>query len=193
MTKTYAFYWFDHIYSRIIPATILIDTNTLMKTSWYKEPWAWLVFTLPFTAVVAGIATYIIANTNPDSLVVGDYYKKGKAINLELTKVKQAQKLGMRFSLQLANNELIIKPTGIDKIFPVLNLNFYHPTLADKDFYLALTPDGNGYFRHTFDEPVKGKWLLTITPFENHWKIQNTITLPQSEFIDMIPNPREAN
>jgi len=164
-----------------------------MKTSWYKEPWAWLVFTLPFTAVVAGIATYIIANTNPDTLVVGDYYKKGKAINLELTKIKQAQKLGMRFSLQLANNELIIKPTGIDKVFPVLNLNFYHPTLAERDFYLALTPDGNGYFRHTFEEAVNGKWLLTITPFENHWKIQNTITLPQSEFIDLIPNPREAN
>ena len=54
-----------------------------MKTSWYQEPWAWLVFILPFTAVVAGIATFIIANTNPDTLVVGDYYKKGKAINLE--------------------------------------------------------------------------------------------------------------
>ena len=27
-----------------------------MKTPWYKEPWAWLVFILPFTAVVAGIA-----------------------------------------------------------------------------------------------------------------------------------------
>ncbi|MFQ3195727.1 MAG: hypothetical protein ACI9N3_002568, partial [Colwellia sp.] len=26
-----------------------------------------------------------------------------------------------------------------------------------------------------------------------HWKIQNTITLPQSEFIDIIPNIREAN
>jgi hypothetical protein len=164
-----------------------------MKTSWYTEPWAWLVFILPFTAVVAGITTYIIANTNPDTLVVGDYYKKGKAINLELSKVKQAQKLGMRFSLKLENNELIIKPTGIEKVFPVLNLNFYHPTLEDRDFYLALTADGNGHFRHIFDEPVKGKWRLTITPFENHWKIQNTITLPQSEFIDIIPDPREAN
>jgi hypothetical protein len=172
---------------------IFIRLNTYMKTSWYKEPWAWLVFILPFTAVVAGITTYIIANTDPDTLVVGDYYKKGKAINLELTKVKQAQKLGMRFALKLTNNELVIKPTGIDKIFPVLNLNFYHPTLADKDFYLALTPDGNGHFRHIFDDEVKGKWRLTITPFENHWKIQNTITLPQSEFIDIIPDPREAN
>ena len=164
-----------------------------MTTYCYKEAWAWFVFILPATAVVAGITTYFIANHNPDPLVVGDYYKKGKAINLQLSKIKHAQKLGMRFSLKLAKNELVIKPTGIEKVFPVLNLNFYHPTLAEQDFYLALTADGNGNFRHVFDEAVKGKWRLTITPFENHWKIQDTITLPQSEFIDIIPNPKEAN
>ena len=65
-----------------------------MHTPWYKEPWAYLVFILPLSAVIAGISTYIIANTNPDTLVVGDYYKKGKSINLEVGKVKMAQKLG---------------------------------------------------------------------------------------------------
>lgn len=163
-----------------------------MKTSWYREPWAWLVFILPFTAVVAGIKTYIIANTNPDPFVVGEYYKTGKAINLQVAKVKQAQKLGMRFSLQLSNNELVIKPTGIEKVFPLLNVDFYHPTLEDKDFYLALTPDGNGYFRHKFDNSIAGKWKITITPFEDSWKIQDTISLPQANFIDIIPDPTKA-
>jgi len=163
-----------------------------MKTSWYKEPWAWFVFILPFTAVVAGITTYIIANADPDPLVVGDYYKKGKAINMEVGNVKHAQKLGIRFALKLTDNELVIKPTGIEKVFPLLNINFYHPTLEDKDFYLALTPDGNGYFRKTFDQPVEGKWKITITPFESHWKIQNTIYLPQPNYIDIIPSPTEA-
>jgi hypothetical protein len=72
-----------------------------MITPWYKEPWAWFVFILPFTAVVAGISTYIIANNDPDPLVIGEYYKKGKAINLQLAKVKNAQKLGMKFDLKL--------------------------------------------------------------------------------------------
>lgn len=163
-----------------------------MKTSWYREPIAWLVFILPFTAVVAGIATYIIANTDPDDLVVGDYYKKGKSINLEVSKVKMAQKLGMKFALQLANNELIIKPTGIEKIFPLLNVSFFHPTLKEKDFYLALTPDGNGYFRHTFDSKISGKWKITLSSFEGNWKIHNTIGLPQQDFIDLIPDPTKA-
>lgn len=164
-----------------------------MKTSWYKEPWAWLVFILPFTAVVAGIATVIIANTNPDTLVAGDYYKKGKAINLELSKVRHAQKLGMRFGLKVVDNQLIIKPTGIEKEFPLLNVNFFHPTLADRDFYLALTADGNGNFTHHLDNNIKGKWQVTLSSFENDWKIQSVITLPQSEFIDISPNVSEAN
>jgi len=163
-----------------------------MKTSWYREPWAWLVFILPFTAVVAGIATYIIANTDADTLVVGDYYKKGKSINLEVGKVKTAQKLGMRFALKLTKNELIIKPTGIEKVFPLLNVYFFHPTLEAQDFYLSMTPDGNGHFRHQFDKPVAGKWKITLTSFEGHWKIQDTISLPQDEFIDLTPDPTKA-
>lgn len=167
-----------------------------MKTSWYREPWAWLVFILPFTAVVAGITTYIIANTDADTLVVGDYYKTGKAINLQVAKVKQAQKLGMRFALQFSNNELVIKPTGIEKVFPLLNVSFFHPTLEAKDFYLALTPDGNGHFRKVFDNDILGKWKITITPFDNasdtSWKIQDTISLPQNDFIDIIPDPTKA-
>jgi hypothetical protein len=164
-----------------------------MITPWYKEPWAWLVFFLPFSAVVAGIATYIIANHEPDALVIGDYYKKGKAINTELSKIKLAQKLGMRFQFKFVNNELIIKPTGIEKVFPILNVNFYHPTLEDKDFYLALTPDGNGFFRQQFEQPISGKWQVTITPFEDNWKIQKTLFLPQINFIDILPDPSTAN
>lgn len=164
-----------------------------MKTSWYKEPWAWLVFFLPFSAVVAGITTFFIANHDPDDLVVGDYYKKGKAINTELSKIKTAQKLGMRFSLKLDNKELVVKPTGIEKVFPLINVNFYHSTQQERDFYLALTPDGNGYFRHSFDEEVSGKWKVTISPFENHWKIDATVALPQSDFIDISPDLTEAN
>jgi hypothetical protein len=163
-----------------------------MKTSWYREPWAWLVFALPFTAVISGTTFYIIANSNPDTLVVGDYYKKGKSINLEVGRVKLAQKLGMRFELKLVDNELIIKPTGIEKVFPLLNANFFHPTLEKQDFYLALTPDGNGHFRHKFDHKVSGKWKLTLSSFKEDWKIQNTIYLPQSDFIELIPDPTRA-
>lgn len=164
-----------------------------MKTSWYQEPWAWFVFILPAIAVVAGIATYIIANHEPDSLVIGDYYKKGKAINLELAKVRQAQKLGVRFSLKFADRQLVIKPTGIKATLPLLNVAFYHPTLEKNDFHVSLTPDGSGNFRHQFEQAITGKWRVTITPFEKHWKLQQTVHLPQTQFIDILPDVGNVN
>lgn len=161
-----------------------------MTTHWYKEPWAWFIFILPFTAVVAGIATYIIANTNADPLVVDDYYKKGKAINLQLSKIKLAQKLGMRFSLTTENDELIIRPTGIEKTFPLLYVSFYHPTQEEKDKAYTLTPDGNGDFRQQLEKTLEGKWKITIMTFDKKWKIQNTIYLPQTSLIDITPNKK---
>ena len=170
-----------------------MKTSDPVQTShWYREPWAWVVFLLPFKAIVVGIPYYIIANSNPDPLVIGDYYKKGKYINLEVSKVKLAQKLGMKFGLKMADNQLTIKPTGIEKIFPLLNVNFFHPTLEGRDFSLILTPDANGIFRHHFDHSVSGKWKLTLSSFEGNWKIQNTIYLPQSDFIDIVPDPTRA-
>jgi len=164
-----------------------------MKTSWYKEPWAWLVFFLPFTAVVAGISTYFIATNEPDSLVIGDYYKHGKAINLEISKIKQAQKLGINFILKSSDNKLVIRPTGIEKKFPFLTVNFYHPTQESKDFSLKLTPDGKGDFRHLFASPVTGKWRITLSSYKNNWRIEKIVSLPQSDFIQIKPDLAEAN
>ena len=97
----------------------------------------------------------------------------------------------------------MIKPTGIEKVFPLLNVNFHHPTQEHKDFYLALTPDGNGHFRHDFSvdndiensttRNIDGKWRVTISPFENHWKIQNILYLPQAKFIEIAPDLTQAN
>ncbi|WP_371379083.1 FixH family protein [Thalassotalea aquiviva] len=150
-----------------------------MQTPWYKEPWAYLVFILPISAVVAGITTLIIANTNPDTVVVDDYYKKGKSINQDIRKFKMAEKLGIRFNMHISDNEIVLIPTGIEKTFPVLNVNFYHSTLSHRDFDLKLTRDGNGHYRQQFDQDVNGKWRVSITPFDDKWRMQTIVALPQ--------------
>lgn len=153
-----------------------------MNTPWYKEPWAYLVFILPLSAVVAGLTTVYIANTDADTVVVDDYYKKGKSINQDLRKFKLAQKLGIRFDMQVSDDEIVLKPTGIEKSFPMLNVSFYHSTLKARDFSVKLTPDANGWYRKTFAENVNGKWKVSVSPFDDEWRLQTTIALPQAEF-----------
>jgi len=164
-----------------------------MKTSWYKEPWAWLVFMLPLSAVIASFTTYYIANHNPDTLVVGDYYKHGQAINQDISKVKLAQKLGMKFNLSMTDDQIVITPTGIDKKFPLLNVYFYHPTLANKDFRLKLTQDADGNFRSALTKAISGKWRITLTPFDEQWKVQEVIHLPSNGAIALTPDITDAN
>ena len=62
---------------------------------WYRQFWPWFLLALPATAVAAGIATLIIAASDPDGLVVDDYYKEGLAINQALERDRQAQALGL--------------------------------------------------------------------------------------------------
>lgn len=51
--------------------------NAPKKNPWYKEPLMWLVLGLPAIVVVAGIATLIIAASNPESLVNAPHSKIG--------------------------------------------------------------------------------------------------------------------
>lgn len=162
-----------------------------MISRWYKEPWAWLLVILPLSSVCVSITIAILASQDPDPLVIGDYYKEGKAINQKLGKLKAAEKRGINFDIQLASGELLIKPTGLEKLFPKLNVDFYHSTLEDRDFQLTLTPDGNGYFRHQFDEKVNGKWTITITPFDDSWKLQKSLNFPLVNLTPMAEHYRD--
>jgi hypothetical protein len=164
-----------------------------MKTRWYQEPWAWLVVILPVISVIVSINIAIIATNNADSLVVGDYYKQGKAINQQLSKLKMAEKLGINFDLKVSANELVLNPTGIEKKFPVINVSFYHATQKERDFNVKLTADGNGMFRSAITENIQGKWTITITPFDDQWKLQKTLSLPQNEFTPLADPIRNVN
>ena len=37
---------------------------------WYKEPWPWVIISIPLAAVIMGLITLYLALTRPDYLVV---------------------------------------------------------------------------------------------------------------------------
>ena len=63
--------------------------------AWTSEPMAWLVFALPASVVVAGIATAIIAWRGADGPIAGDTYRQGLAINESLARTALAHALGI--------------------------------------------------------------------------------------------------
>ena len=71
------------------------------KRPWYREPWVWLMIAFPMTAVIAGMTTIYLAVSTADGLVVDDYYKRGKAINMDLARDAAAARYQLKASIDI--------------------------------------------------------------------------------------------
>lgn len=155
---------------------------------WYKQFWPWFLIALPSTSVVLGIMLVVIAANTDDSLVIDDYYKEGKAINAKLDKVIKARELGIAAELMMDGPNISLRFTSGQSIDgSALKLQFFHPTLQNQDFEVTLLKSADAYYRFTLPHSIEGKWLLTLVPFDQKWKIQQPVVLPKTSTISLIP------
>jgi len=150
---------------------------------WYKQFWPWFLIFFPATAVIAGIATIILAVQSDDGLVKDDYYKAGLAINQTLERNQYAQKLKLNADVtwdQLTQT-LSLKLTGkLSKLPPRLTLQLAHTTQAnhDQNVTLLLSPDNKSYTGR-INKIRSGNWTVILEPKEKNWRITGRATLPQ--------------
>jgi hypothetical protein len=115
---------------------------------WYKQFWPWFLITIPALSMVLSFSMLTLAINTDDSLVVDEYYKEGKAINLQLDKLKKAKALNINTKLSVIDNRIAIDfVTGAPASGEALHLDFYHATLESKDFNVLLTQDASGTYR----------------------------------------------
>ncbi len=148
---------------------------------WYKQFWPWFLIILPCCAVVASVYTYFIAANTPFAMVSEDYYKEGKGINQDLSRIRTAQNLGLRFSLDLEDNAILIRQQGGEPINGAIEVEFHHVTLGDRDFTQMLTRDGHGAYRLPFEGSLAGTWMVQIDAYDQRWRLQSRVTLPNDD------------
>lgn len=153
-----------------------------MKTSpWYKQFWPWFLILLPASAVIASVYTFYVAANSPFAIVSDDYYKQGKAINQDLSRIRAAKNLGLSFALEIDDREIRLVQHGGEDIGMAIKLSFQHATLAGKDFTQMLTQDGQGVYRLALDEPLQGNWRVHIDAYNDAWRLQNRLELPATK------------
>lgn len=157
--------------------------NAPSQKPWYRQFWPWFIMALPATAVVAGLTTVGIAVVNQDSVVKDDWYKEGKAINLDFARDKRASELGIvattrmdevtgEVRLRLQHKEGMALP-------PSLTVFFQHPTLADADQKLVLSRQGDEY-RGNLPKGLTGRFHVELgTP---EWRLLGSREFPVAEF-----------
>lgn len=106
---------------------------------WYKQPWPWFLITLPALAVVGSAITVWLAVRSADGVVATDYYKRGLAINRELSRAQRAVDLGLRAEVEIAgfaSGDRVRVHLAADRPLPpdtALKVSFIHPGRAGAD------------------------------------------------------------
>jgi hypothetical protein len=159
-----------------------------IQKAWYKQFWPWFLIVLPLTSMVLSFSMLNLAFNSEDSMVIDDYYKEGRGINLKIQKLQQAKILNISTKVQVfADYVEVVFITSALENGEAITLDFFHSTQKFKDFSVTLLRDANGIYRAPLTRDVLGKWKLSLHPFDNNWKIQKVVSLPQSKPFDLKP------
>jgi uncharacterized protein len=155
---------------------------------WYKEPWPWLLMSLPATAVVAGFFTLYLAYRSNDGLVAEDYYEQGMTINRVLDKQEHAVQMGLTANL-LQNGERFVLTVEAARAlsFPgQLRLSFLNPARAGQDQLVVFRREGNHYVGVP-PHLRNGRWNLKLEDEGGVWQLFAEIRLPLLQAANLKP------
>ena len=151
----------------------------LQPKPWYREFWPWFLMSLPATAVIAGVATVVIAIQSADGMVVGDYYKAGLAINQTLARDDAAYAMALSATVKTENGALLLTLGGRLPSYPEqLSLTLAHPTRSGMDQSLNLHHAGGNHYRAALPAMPAGKWHLLLVDNASTWRVSGIVHLP---------------
>ena len=153
-------------------------------TPWYRQAWPWFLISLPLAAVVAGIATLVLAIRSNDGLVTDDYYKQGLAINKMLARDEVAVQMGLQASILVQGRALTVTLAARDgvQLPESLRLSLVHPTRQEADQILTLSRQGNGGYVGTLAEDPQqiGRRTVLLEDLGMSWRLNGEAELGAS-------------
>ena len=147
---------------------------TMPATPWYRERWPWLLMAGPAAVLVAGGYTGWLAFSQQDALVVGDYYKKGKAINQDLRRDRAAAALGAQVALKYDAEHGVLQGrlTTDTPVQGTLMLHLAHATQPEKDIRLLLRPGADGSFAVPLPALERSRWVVLVEDDKRAWRLE---------------------
>ena len=158
-------------------------------TPWYRQGWPWFLMAFPATAVVAGIATIVIAIKSNDGLVVDDYYKQGLAIRQTMARGQEAARLGLSADIQLRSDgtDIQLKSSTGAPLPEALFFTMTYATRGDIDQSVSLVSQGDGHYTAAIQPLRMGRWYLLLEDESSAWRLTGTISLPAETQVRLIP------
>ncbi|MEW4982202.1 MAG: FixH family protein [Cycloclasticus sp.] len=140
---------------------------------WYKQFWPWFLILLPLTVVIASVITFIIAQNNKPSLVSGNYYKEGLAINSNKKLEETAKKLGLTATISTNSTAITLQLANLENQPAQILVKLRHATISQHDQSLSLVKIADGIYQSPFILPKQGKWYISINDPTHTWEIKS--------------------
>jgi uncharacterized protein len=152
---------------------------------WWSQRWPWLLMLGPFVVLVAGLYTGWLAFSQPDSLVVGDYYKRGKAINQDLRRDRAASALGLSAELRydvargVLTGAIAGTGAGASQAAPQrVLLHLAHATQPERDIKLVVVPGADGRFAVALPMLERSRWQVLLEDDKREWRLEGSWQWP---------------
>jgi len=142
--------------------------------------------------ILAGAYTSWLAFSSPDAMVVDDYYRQGKAINLDLRRVRAAAGLGVSFHGRYDAAAGVMQGALTTFGAPLagkIRLHFIHPTRPDKDRQLEAQSDAHGRLNIDLPALEKTHWQISLESEQRLWRLSGAWHWPQQQTIDLQADP----
>jgi hypothetical protein len=133
---------------------------------------------------------YVAVNGGSD-MVVDNYYKKGKAINLVLDQDVQALEMDLQATLDFdfAGGELRVSFNHLAQPMSQLELELMHPLEAKKDVTILLSQIAPNEYRAQMKGLLKSRYHLSLhekaKPF---WRLTGDIDFDQASQLVLTPH-----
>ena len=141
----------------------------------------------PAASVIAGVAMLWLAIHSNDGLVTDDYYRRGLAINQDLSRDQRAAELGLKAEVSLGDGGSRIRvrlESATNAVLPAaLQVRLAHRTRAGSDQGATLLSMANGRYEGDLAPPGAGLWRLSIEDPARSWRLVGAWKLPNQDAI----------
>ena len=159
------------------------------QRNWKHEPWVWLVIAIPSSAVIMGVVMITLAVQSSSGMVVDDYYRKGKEINLVLARDQLAYELGLAAGLHLNDSgRLEIRFDPEVTVIPGerIQLRLVHATRPGLDQDIVFDNHQLLHLEADLQLPGPGRWNLYLQTED--WRLTGSLQYPQNRQARLLPN-----
>jgi len=166
----------------------VIPIHAARALPWWRHRWPWLLMLGPFLVILAGSYTMWLAYTRQDALVVGDYYKQGKAINQDLRRDRVATSLKLFVAIKYnADQGMLLGrlDSPVKAQQGRLLVHLAHATQPEKDVQLVVQPDADGAFTVALPMLERSRWLVQVENEKRDWRLDGVWNWPAERQLEL--------